>query len=236
MSEDLLKMGTSKIFKFIGKIILCLVCIAGLFFIGKYAVDKHDERIRQELIDDMMKDDQPDIPVTPNITIDKNTLLKAIAPAAELVTSTYYYTDADVYEKAQPMPFLKNVNIPFTTDKTVFIFTGQIKVGIKDLNEVEFDIDDNSKKILVKLPKLQIISNDIDDHMQTIVVSDSIITETNLDEYNEFRNVLKEREVLKVKANSDYEKYLKENTEKVLTDFIKLLTDDYNISFEWIQD
>ena len=72
--------------------------------------------------------------IEPEVKIDKQTVKEMVAPAGELVTYKYFYTDAGTYEKSQKFSDT-DITIPFTTDKTIYTYSGTISAGI-DMEEV----------------------------------------------------------------------------------------------------
>lgn len=236
MDKDNIKGASYKTLKTVGKWIMFFLIGLGVVFGGKYAfedyMEKHDAEVRRKVIDEFT-DKEDEVIVTPEIKVDVNTLMSAIAPAAELVTTNYYYASADVFEKDTQF---FNIPIPFTKDKTVFMYNGEIKLGIKDIKDISFEINDDNKTIVVNMPKNKIISHEIDDNMQTIVVANSIVTEMDLDEYNELRNVLEEKEETKLNMKIEYWEHIQKNSEDVIRSFITPFANDYEITFKWKED
>lgn len=92
------------------------------------------------------------------------TIEEIVKPAGDLVTQRYFYTDVDTYENYKE---ILGAKVPLTTDKTVFSYRGTVSVGIV-LSQVKFEVDELNNRILITLPPVFIVSNEIDpDSFQT---------------------------------------------------------------------
>ncbi len=172
--------------------------------------------------------------IEPEVKIDKQTVKEAIAPAGELVSYKYFYTDAGTYEKSQKFTD-SDIVIPFTTDKTIYTYSGTINAGI-DMDEIEYDVDNEKKDIIVYLPEPKVLSHELDESsFKTYDVKKSIFTSSELTDYAQFVGELKKSEEEKLNGNREFWDQLEKNTEKTIK---SLLTaddkiDEYHISFEW---
>ena len=175
--------------------------------------------------------------VTDNISVEKATIMEAMKDAKELVVHKYYYTDVGVYKKDQSF-FHSNIHIPFTTDKTLYTYTGTISAGVDlaKLDEDNFKINDDKKKITITLPKPKILYHDIDDKkFQTYNVNNSVFTNSDLKDYKDFESKLKGEQEEKLKENDEFWDEVEKNTKKSIKDLLTLSgqIDDYTIDFEW---
>ena len=122
------------------------------------------------------------------VTIDK--IEELIEPVGELVTTQYYYTDADIYENAKQA---FGHDIPFTKDKTVFTYSGHLSVGVQ-LKDIRYQIDPEQKVITVALPPLEITGNEIDpESFEYPYISESVFNDTNMSHYTELLAALKQQ-------------------------------------------
>ncbi len=168
------------------------------------------------------------------VTVDNATIEEIVMPASEMVTYKYYYTDAGTYEKNKKFGD-SDVTIPFTTDKTVYTYSGTINAGI-DTSDITYDIDSEKKKIIVHLPAPKIISQELDENsFQSYDVKNSIFTSSDLKDYSDFTSELKSKEADKLNDNEAFWKELRENTEKVVSGLMSAdgRLDEYNITFDW---
>lgn len=172
--------------------------------------------------------------ITPEIVVDKETVKEVIAPAGELISYKYFYTDAGSYKKSQVITDTDFV-IPFTTDETVYTFSGTIGAGI-DLEDIDYTVDNDRKVITVYLPEPKVLSNEIDtDSFQTYDVKKSIFTSSSLQDYTQFIGELKKSEEDKLNSNREFWNQLKKNTEKTISGLMSAneQLEEYVVKFEW---
>ena len=156
---------------------------------------------------------------------------EALKPASDLITTKYFYTDADTYENYKEL-FGKKVH--FTTDKVVFTYEGVVGVGI-DMSKVKYEIDNKHKIILIKLPEQEIKQNEIDHESFVFYdMSDSILNSTKMDDYTTLMAKLKQKKEEQVLQNEYYMEDALENTQNVLSSFLKAanMTKDYEVIFK----
>ena len=155
---------------------------------------------------------------------------EVLKPASDLISTKYYYTDADTYENYKEL-FGKRV--PFTTDKVVFIYDGIISVGV-DLSEVQYDINNDSKMIVITLPEIKILSNEIDaDSFEFPYMSDSIFNSTRMDDYTKLIGKLKAEKAEELMNNQAFINEAVRNTQTVLKQFLTVseATKRYTVIF-----
>lgn len=165
-------------------------------------------------------------------TVTPYTIREVVSPAAELVSYKYFYTDAGVYEKSATV---FNHKVPFTTDKTVYTYSGVIRVGV-NLNKVDIQVDNDAKTIQITLDEPAIISNQIDnDTFQAYDVKNSIFTSIDISEFVAFKDTLEDNQAEKLKKNSEFWKQANSSTENTISSLIKASgqADDYTISYVW---
>ena len=217
------------------KIILALstVAIIALIVIGVLIGRVSSERARaddlQNQIDNLDTPIEPII-VSPEVTVDAATLREVVAPAAELTAYKYYYSDVDTYEKSQKVWKIK---VPFTTDKSVFSYSGEIGAGI-DLDSAEYTIE--GKSVTVKLPKPDILYHELDEKsFQSYDIKNSVFTSTDIGGYAEMIDTLKTRQEQKLADNADFWKSVKTNTETVLRGVMTASgqLETYTVNFVW---
>ncbi len=92
----------------------------------------------------------------PKIT--SEALQEQIEKVKELTTSKYHYTNMAAFENQSE---LYGIKIPLTQKKFILSYDGMIFAGL-DLSDI--DINYNSEKIVVSLPKIKILAHEIDDN------------------------------------------------------------------------
>ncbi|MBR3042551.1 MAG: DUF4230 domain-containing protein [Eubacterium sp.] len=219
----------------IGVIITLVLIGVGAFVIGTLSGKR---KAKEEIVIPKTEEPTTLAPIIePEVKIDKQTVKESIAPAGELVSYKYFYTDAGTYEKSQKFTDT-DITIPFTTDKTVYTFSGTINAGI-DMEEIEYDVDNEKKTIIVYLPEPQILSHELDESsFQTYDVKKSIFTSSDLKDYASFVSELKKSEEEKLRGNKEFWNQLEKNTEKTLSGLMTAneKLDDYRISYEWVEN
>lgn len=169
--------------------------------------------------------------VEENYTLTISNVKEVLKPASDLISTKYYYTDADTYENYKEL-FGKRV--PFTTDKVVFIYDGIISVGI-DLAEVDYEINNDNKVIVITLPEIKILSNEIDaESFEFPYMSDSVFNTTQMNDYTELIGKLKAEKEEELMDNNELINEAMENTKDVLEQFLTVSenTKEYMVIFK----
>jgi hypothetical protein len=154
-----------------------------------------------------------------------------LAPASDLITTKYSYTDADVYENYKE---LFNVRLPITTNKVVFTYSGTLGFGI-DMSKLSSFLDNDSRIITIVLPELEIKYNEIDpESFEYYNVSTTIFNQLKMENSTDLIATLleeKERQVLNDKRVMDESR---SNTELILKSLLSSsdLTKDYKVIFK----
>lgn len=207
------------------KLIFCgILFLCGVFF-GMYLGGKPWKK------EDNKKVSSDSIILPEDYTLTVENVKQVLAPAGELVTTKYFYTDIGTYENYKEF-FGKKV--PFTTEKTIFCYNGEISIGI-DITEVTYEIDEEKKLICITLPTLQIIANEIDDaSFEFFDVSHSIFNEAQMEDYANLAAELKEEKAEEVLKNTEFMQQARLNTEYILSNFLTAsdLTAEYKAVFE----
>lgn len=209
-------------------IILFIIVIAGMAIHEKKALKKQLDEIG------ITQDGTELIMPSNEVEISVSTLREVIAPAKELISYKYYYTDAGVYEKNKTF-FSTSVGIPFTKNQQVYVYSGTIGVGL-NIEDISFDINEDNKRITVKMPELGVIYHTFDtSSFQSYDVKSSIITKINLSDYADFEEELKQHQEEKLSAYDEFWKEARKNTEATLDGLLSVsgLVDDYVIQYEW---
>lgn len=172
-------------------IILLGLCVAGLLW-GLYSSHQHQKEMEQRLEMyrnmELAPEDKPDgIIKEADPVITSDTVNEQLNSLGELVTVEYLYTNADKYENQNQVSVHKwNINLPFTTKSFLLAYDGRIKAGV-DLKDVQIDVDENSHKITVILPKSEITSHEIfEDNIRVFDEKDSVFNKITIENYNDF--------------------------------------------------
>lgn len=169
--------------------------------------------------------------VKEEFTLTVENVREAVLPAAELTTTKYYYTDADVYQNYKEA---FGVKIPFTTDEVVFTYDGVISVGI-DISDVDYEIDNEAKLISVILPEHRIMSNEIDaESFEYPYIFDSVFNATNMKDYTKLIDELKEQKSAEILENTEFMNQAVTNTKTVIAEFLTSseMTGEYTVEFK----
>ena len=153
---------------------------------------------------------------------------ETLEPASDLISTKYYYTDAEIYEDYKE---LFGVKLPFTTDKSIFVYDGVISVGI-DLSQVEYAVDNSAKTITMTLPEIKILANEIDqDSFEFPYVSNSVFNQNEIPSFTKLLAELKELNAEKLLQNMEFMATVRMNTELVLRSFLTAsdVTADYQV-------
>lgn len=146
----------------------------------------------------------------------------------ELATQEAYCSTVSNPEKSRT---LFGIEIPFTQSKYIYSYDTVIKAGI-DFTKVEWDV--KGKKIIVKLPEIKVLSNEIKlDTFKVYHESESIFTPISLEESNESLNKLKQ-EAEKTAISNGLLDNARENAKVILTGFFGNVYDleEYKIEFK----
>lgn len=213
-------------------IILLVLCIVLPITVGKIKEKKYENAI-EEAYDQGFNDGYTEeIKPSDHAVITQESLLQCMAPVAELCTYEYSYANFDEYDKKAS---IFSLEIPFLNDKTLFAYSGTITAGIKKLSKVEIEVDNENKKIYIKLPKPEVLHNEIpEDGFKTYKIDDDLFVNVDLDEYVEFENALKKSEEDKLIQNEKFWTGLRANTENVLSGlFSTVVPSEYIIEYFW---
>ncbi len=212
-------------------IVVILVGLCGFFardLSALYFPDKTAEPAVTELMGEA-----PDevIPIDEGAVVSVWNVVEILQPASELVTTKYYYTDADVFEHYKQ---IKGLKIPLTTNKTVFTYDGVISVGV-DFSKIGIEVDNEGQRILVKLPDVRVIANEIDaGSFRYYDVSSSVFNQTEMGDVTELIDQLKQKKEEKILADRNVLDQAEENARSVIESFLNVseLTKDYSVVFQ----
>lgn len=149
----------------------------------------------------------------------------------ELSTVEYLYSDAGKFTDAHQ---IKDFNIPLTTKSFIVKWDGSIKAGI-DLAKLKVNINEDSKTIVMHLPKAEILSHEIDENsLQTLDETKNIFNPISVDDVATFIGESKDYMEEKAVKNGLLDKAI-DNVQTVIKEQLNLnsiISENYTLRFE----
>ena len=147
---------------------------------------------------------------------------------AELNTGSYLCTT--VITKADSRK-IKGWKIPFTQKSFTISYDGTVKAGIKDLTKAE--VSQNSDKVIVKLPEVEITGTEIDnDSFEMLDESNGMFNTISADDVNDAQKELKKKMEQRAIEKGILD-MAKSNAEELVTELLKSSTGEYKVEVEW---
>ena len=106
---------------------------------------------------------------------------------------------------------------------------------INRVSQISFSVDNTAKTIMVSMPDIKIIANEIDeDSFQFITAKDSIFNNTDMQDYTKPLGELKKKKSEEVMKRKDLIEDTKQKSQTVIANLIKHteLASDYTVTFE----
>lgn len=210
IDTNLFKNKVKKISQYGKKLLVILIVMISLVLAVFYKV--RYEVIKKELADLITK---PDDTITVTIIEEK------LDEIAELATAVFDYSG--IITKDNYREFFKtDINIPFTKNEVKITYKGVIKVGY-DLDELEYKIDESSKKIYMSLPEVKVT-----DHYM-------ILDELKFEQKNNILNPISVEEINKYLINVEKEELVraeKEGIYKLAEEKIQGIIENYFAEFD----
>ena len=174
-------------------------------------------KVRYEVI----KKELADLITKPDDTITVTIIEEKLDEIAELATAVFDYSG--IITKDNYREFFKtDINIPFTKNEVKITYKGVIKVGY-DLDELEYKIDESSKKIYMSLPEVKVT-----DHYM-------ILDELKFEQNNNILNPISVEEINKYLINVEKEELVraeKEGIYKLAEEKIQGIIENYFAEFD----
>lgn len=217
-------------------LVFLLVLVAALGFFGRELFDQYAGRgepqpAAPELPVQMEAEPDEVIQVNESAVLTVWNIEEILRPASELITTRYYYTDADIFENYKQLGGMK---IPLTTNKTVFTYDGTVSIGI-DFSQIAIEVDNEERVITVTLPPSRIIANEIDaSSFRYYDVTNSVFNQTEMGDITELIDQLKLKKEEKIYADEDFLLQSDRNAQRILEGFLSAseLTDSYTVEFQ----
>ncbi|MBQ3394480.1 MAG: DUF4230 domain-containing protein [Oscillospiraceae bacterium] len=161
-------------------------------------------------------------------TFDDTTIEYGLHDIGELATESYNFTKVETYESTKQ---LSGITIPFTRSKFIYSYNGVIKAGI-EFGDITLSFNAEEKTVTVKLPKVKILSSELDfDSFKLYDEKNSIFNPIGVEVVNESNNTLltnAEKEAVQGGLLDRAE----ENAKVIITNFINGYLEDYTVIFE----
>lgn len=158
-------------------------------------------------------------------------LQEMVQGASDLVTTRYFYTDADTWSNTKK--WFGDKDIPFTKNENVYTYDGTISLGI-DVSKIGFSVNNADKEIEVDLPDIKVIANEIDaESFEFTETKSSIFNRLKMEDTTNLIAELKTAKEEKVLANKDLLDDAESRTESIVRELIKKsdLAREYTIIF-----
>jgi hypothetical protein len=163
-----------------------------------------------------LSDDAPEA-----FAVSTTALQERIESASDLITTRYFYTDAEVYEDYKTVLGRK---VPFTTDRQVFTYSGQVSLGI-DVSQIKFAVDEETKTVTIYLPGIQVVANEIDgDSFMVELNEDSVLNDSNVKDFGELTDELKQKQAERVLGNDEFMAEAQANSVRAITELFESST------------
>lgn len=167
-------------------------------------------------------------PITPVITLE--VIESEIKAIGELATMEYMYTNAAKFSDSHQ--FFR-WNIPWTEKAFVMKWDGIIKAGI-DIEEIDIDIKERNKLIIIRLPKAEILSHDPDrNSVQVLDEKNGLFNQVKVEDQIKFEAACEEEMNQRAIDNGLLEK-AEENAKNIILKILNALPgieDVYTIEF-----
>lgn len=162
--------------------------------------------------------------------VQSNTTAFDLRDIGELATQGGFFTVVNVIDDAQK---LWKWTIPFTSSKYIFSYDGVIKAGI-DFADVEWDADEASKTVTVRLPEPKILDKNLkEDSLKIYDERQSIFTPLTLSDIQASRQEMLE-ELEQTALNNGLLEEAAENAKVLVRGFLASAYDPsvYSFAFE----
>lgn len=166
--------------------------------------------------------------------IDINAINTEVQEIGELATLEYLYTDAGRFEDARE---LWGKSVPFTEKSFICKWDGAIKAGVK-VEKIKIEEDKKEKKIIVHIPKAEILSHEIDNQsFEVLDEKNNLFNPIKTDDVRNFDTGSKEAMETRAIESGILDKAF-ENAKNIIaklvdTDVVK--EQEYRVVFETIE-
>ena len=205
-----------------------LLLVILIIIIGTIALLK----IYPDILNKQNKQNKPivfDEELTPEIVI--NIIKAEIKDIGELATIEYIYTNSGKFEDPKKI-FGKN--IPLTTKSFIAKWDGTIKAGVI-IDKIIVSSSDLNKEIIIKLPKAEILSHEIDTStIETLDEKDGLFNRVKVEDVRNFDDLNKKAMEERAIKHGILDKSL-ENAKAIIEKLVNndvIVEQGYKIKFE----
>lgn len=164
------------------------------------------------------------------VFMDKKVINLGFKDIGELVTQESYSSQIGVIDSSKD---LFGLVIPFTQSKNIYSYDFKLKAGY-DFSQVDWEKNDSAGKIIVKLPKVKLLSSEIIlDSFKIYHEQQSLFNRVSLKQNNELITKLR-LEAEKAALDNGFFTRARENAEKVLTAFFSSAFDLSKYKLEFV--
>ena len=212
-------------------IVIVLVAVAFVYYKTPLLKGEPGEaptaEVTPEPIETAVATNKPEI-----TTVTVEEVESVLKPAANLITSKYYYKNASDFKSVITF-FDTGFELPFTTSKGYIIYSGVVSIGV-EFDDITLGVDNNRRIITVHLPKEKIQAHEIDDSSVQTDTQQSILNMLDAEYYATLIAGFKKQTESEILNNKDYMKQVRSNTENVIRSFLLAsdVTGEYKIVFE----
>jgi hypothetical protein len=200
--------------KTIKKVLIFILCIFAVIGAASIALYIHPSMMQQ-----------PETKSTESIKVTK----LGFEDIGELATQSAYCTIVKEVDESKKL--FETIEIPFTQSKQIYSYDYTIKAGI-DFSDVTYEIDDTHKTIHVHMPKIKILSNEVDpDSLVVYYQNESVFNRIPLEKNGKALKQMQEMAEENAKENGLF-KNAEKNAEQLLNGFFKQAYPDYKIQYE----
>ena len=164
--------------KLVGTIVIAAVLIAAVIiggvFVGKSALTNSEETAEAE---------------TSGIT--SSDVERRLTAIGELATYEQTYSGC---KEGVDTRKIAGWSIPLTTNSIDISYSGTLKVGF-DIEDIEYAVEDEEMKIIIKLPEAQVLSNEIDEENMICNEHNNILNPISTELMPEYLAEIKEEEL-----------------------------------------
>lgn len=124
---------------------------------------------------------------TPQINVDIHTMESTFQEISELATEEYNFTNVGVLDEDKQKLFF--ISLPFTDKKSLMVYSGVVKAGIKDFSKISIDQpDDIRKTITINCPNVEIFDDPViyPESIEIYNVKDSVFAHFTPDDITKF--------------------------------------------------
>ena len=152
----------------------------------------------------------------------------------ELATQAGYYTNVNTIRK--PDRTIAGIPVPGTSSKAIMTYQGVIRAGL-DFDEIKMTVDHTKKQVVLDMPAVRILSNEIDlDSCEVYDEQNSIFNKIDISNFNQSLSDMKSKVEEQAQSNHILEA-ARINAETLIRTMFKSAagTEGYQLIFRWTE-